>query len=444
MRTRRPLRPRPVPPTAHGPGRRAVLGGALTAAGLAAAGCGSPDRTGSDRLSLREWNLFSGGDGLRLLEMHRQYQEDHPEIDLRASTFDWGSPFYTKVAMGAAGGRGADVATAHVSRLESLAPGRLLDPIDPALLAEFGIDDTVVLPEAWDECFFDGHLYAVPLDTHLLIQYYNVDVCREAGVLDPDERLIATRGTDEFLDMLEAIRGVTGNLALSIDTALPWPLFWTFYRQQDGELVLGEGGHFEMDDDKALTAMELLYRLSGEGLSPRHSAETDTAANVSNGAAGLMFHGNWEIPTLEETGVDFSVTRFPDLFGNHRTRGDSHCYVLPHQRDRDPEVTRASIEYIASMLKNSVTWAGGGHIPAYQPVAESEEFDALHPQSEYRDAVADIVFEPEGWFSGSAGRLQDELNGPLSTLHTGTQTPEEVLTDVKERLRVLLQIPAPV
>ncbi|WP_026126641.1 extracellular solute-binding protein [Nocardiopsis xinjiangensis] len=444
MRTRRsPSRPSALP-TTRGPGRRAVLGGAMAAAGMAATGCGANARSTSGQLRLSEWNLFTGGDGLRLLEMHRQYQEAHPEIDLRASTFDWGSPFYTKVAMGAAGGRGADVATAHVSRLESLAPGQLLDPIDPAALAEFGIDDTVVLPEAWDECFFDGQLYAVPLDTHLLVQYYNLDVCRQAGVLGPDDRLIATSGSDEFLDMLEAIRDVTGSLALSIDTALPWPVFWTFYRQQDGELVLGEDGQFEMDDDKALTAMELMYRLSGEGLAPRHSAEMDTAANVSNGAAGLMFHGNWEIPTLEETGVDFSVTRFPDLFGNHRTRGDSHCYVLPHQRDRDPEVTRASLEYIASMLKSSLTWAGGGHIPAYQPVAESEEFDALHPQSEYRGAVEDIVFEPEGWFSGSAGRLQDELNGPLSTLHTGTQTPEEVLTDVKERLRALLQIPAPV
>ena len=438
-----PIPPGSVTPPPRGPGRRAFVAGSLAAAGLAAAGCAPPDDIVSGQTRLREWNLFAGGDGLRLMEMHEAYQNEHPDIDLRAVTFDWGSPFYTKVAMGAAGGRGADLATVHLSRLESLAPGRLLDPLDPALLAEYGIDDTVILPEVWDACHFDGQLYAVPIDTHLLIHYYNLDVCRSAGVLDGDDRLITTNGVDEYLDMLRAVQDVTGNLALSLDTHGPWDNFWTLYRQQDGDLVFGEDD-FEMDDDKALTAMELLYRLSEEGLAPRHSADADTAANLSNGQAGLMFHGNWEIPTLEETGVDFSATRFPDLFGNQRTRGDSHCYVFPHQRDRDPETTRASVEYVAWMLKNSLTWAGGGHIPAYQPVVESPEYDALHPQAEYRDAAEDVVFEPEAWFSGSAGRFQDEVSGTLSTLHTGSQTPEQVLEEFKQRVRSLITIPSPV
>ena len=435
-----------TPPPSTGPGRRAFVGGALAVAGLTATGCGPSDGLVSGNTRLREWNLFAGGDGLRLMEMHEEYRSNHPDVDFSATTFGWGSPFYTKVAMGAAGGRGADVATAHLSRLESLAPGRLLDPIDPAMLAEYGIDDTVVSPELWEECHFDGQLYAVPFDTHLLIHYYNLDVCRQAGVLDSDDRLVNTSGVDEYLDMLREIQDVTGHMALSIDTANPWPNFWTLYRQQDGEIVFGEAGDgdFEMDDDKALIAMELLYRLSEEGLTPRHSADADTAANVSNGEAGLMIHGNWEIPTLEATGVEFSAGQFPDLYGNHRTRGDSHCYVFPHQRDRDPEVTRASVEYVAWMLKNSLTWAGGGHIPAYQPVVESAEYDDMDPQSEYREAAENVEFEPEGWFSGSAGRLQEEVNGTLSTLHTGTNTPEQVLTDFKSRVRALLEIPSPV
>ncbi|KOX18090.1 extracellular solute-binding protein [Nocardiopsis sp. NRRL B-16309] len=431
------------PPAPAGPGRRAFVTGALATAGLAAAGCAPPDTLISGDTRLRQWNLFAGGDGNRMIEMHDAYQAEHPGIDFRATTFTWGAPFYTKVAMGAAGGRGADIATVHVSRLESLAPGRLLDPIDPALLAEFGIDDTVVLPNIWEKCFFDGQLYAIPIDTHVLIQYINLDVCRQAGVLDADDRLVEVSGVDGYFDLLREIQGVTGGYGLSMDTWNPWSNFWALYRQQDGELVLG-GDDFEMDEDKALAAMDVMYRLSEEGLAPRHSRDADTAANIANGHAGLMIHGNWEIPTLEAAGIEFSAAQFPAVFGNHRTRGDSHCYVFPHQRDRDPERTRAAAEYAAWMLHNSLTWAGGGHIPAYQPVVESAEYDALHPQSEYREAAENVQFEPEAWFSGSAGRLQEEAAGALTTLHQGTQTPEESLDQLKGTIRGLLSVPSPV
>ncbi|WP_116245335.1 extracellular solute-binding protein [Nocardiopsis sp. FIRDI 009] len=426
-------------------GRRAFLGTAagLGAAALGTTACAPPDTLLDGRTRLRQWNLFSGGDGLRMIEMHDAYRAEHPGIDLRATTFDWGAPFYTKVAMGAAGGRGADIATVHVSRLESLAPGRLLDPIDPDLLAGFGIDDTVVLPHIWEQCFFDGRLYAIPIDTHVLIQFYNLDVCRRAGLLDEEDRLVETTGLDDYLAMLREIRNVTGAYGLSVDTWNPWANFWALYRQQDGDIVFGEDD-YEMDDDRALAAMEVLYRLSEEGLAPRHSMLADTAANLSNGRAGLMIHGNWEIPTLEATGVGFSATQFPNVFGNHRTRGDSHCYVFPHQRDRDPERTRAAAEYAAWMLRNSITWAEGGHVPAYQPVVESAEYDALHPQSEYREAAENVQFEPRAWFSGSAGRLQDEATGALTTLHQGTQTPEEALDQLKRTIRSLLSVPSPV
>ncbi|MFJ9552918.1 extracellular solute-binding protein [Nocardiopsis sp. NPDC101807] len=432
--------PAPVP---RGPGRRAFAAGALAAAGLAAAGCAPSPALLSGRTRLRQWNLFAGGDGMRMIEMHDAYEREHPGVDFRATTFNWGSPFYTKVAMGAAGGRGADIATVHVSRLESLAPGRLLDPIDPVMLAEAGIDDTVVLPRIWEKCFFDGELYAIPIDTHVLIQFVNLDVCRRAGVLDADDRLVEVSGLDGYLDLLREIQGATGEYGLSVDTWAPWPNFWALYRQQDGDLLIGEDD-FELDDDKALTAMEVMYRLSEEGLSPRHSMLADTAANLANGQAGLMIHGNWEIPTLEAAGTEFTATQFPAVFGNNRTRGDSHCYVFPHQRDRDPERTRAAVGYAAWMLRHSITWAAGGHIPAYLPVVESDEYDALHPQSEYAEAAENVQFEPQAWFSGSAGRLQEEATGPLTTLHQGTQTPEQALDQLKGAIRTLIAVPSPV
>src|SRR5919109_3789785 len=102
------------PPLTQRPTRRAVLGGLLGATGaLALSGCGALG--GKPRV--REWNLFGGGDGARLLEIHKQYVAEHPNVQFEAHTLAWGPPFYTKLAMSAAGGRAPEVATLHLSRL---------------------------------------------------------------------------------------------------------------------------------------------------------------------------------------------------------------------------------------------------------------------------------------------------------------------------------------
>ena len=87
---------------------------------------------------VRYWNLFGGGDGVRMVEMQNAFREQHPEINLEAVTLSWGAPYYTKLAMAAAGGRAPEVAVAHLTRLPQYAED-LLDPFDLDLLAEFDV-----------------------------------------------------------------------------------------------------------------------------------------------------------------------------------------------------------------------------------------------------------------------------------------------------------------
>ena len=422
-------------------GRRSLLAITLAAAGSGLVACGSVDDVG-ERVELDQWNLFGGGDGARMIEMHDRYAAEHPGVELRATTYAWGPPFYTKLAMGAAGGRGAAVATVHVSRLNGLAPGRLLDAIDAEALAAAGLAAGDMEQTVWDKCFVDGELYAVPMDTHVLVNYYNREICGAAGVLDTDGHLRETRGVDEYIDLLTEVKAVTGTFGTSLDTNAGWRPFWALYRQQDGELLFGDGD-FQLDDAKALAAFDVMRRLADEGLAPRDSNGAATSANFVNGLGGVVQVGNWEIPVYQKAGLDFGVAQFPDFFGNHRTQGDSHAYVLPHRRDRDPARLAASLAYIVWMLRHGITWVGGGHIPAYLPVARSAEYLAMLPQSEYRDAAVNVQFDPDIWFSGSGARMQDDANAVFQGLYAGTQTPETALAGFKDILRTLLRIPDP-
>lgn len=422
--------------------RRAFLAGGMAAAGTALAGCGPADTVLAGRQRLRQWNLFTGGDGARMVEMHEAYRKQHSGIDFQPSTFLWGNPFYTKFAMGAAGGRAFDIATLHVSRIRGMGAGTLIAPVPTDLLAEHGITRDNVLSATWDKCTVDGELYGIPLDTHLVVTYYNRTICEQAGVLDSGGELIDIADEDAFFDVCAAIKEVTGQYGVVMETSGSWRQFWSLYRQLGGEMTFD--GQLGIDDDKALRVLDLLRRLCAEGLAPKASDAPGTPANFQNEIAGLLFAGNWEIATFQDAGMDFGMRPFPGIFGAELGQGDSHCFVLPNRREPDEEAVANAVEYAAWMLKNSITWAGGGHTPAYLPVTESEDYAGLEPQSEYRRGAEDVQFDPQAWFSGSAARLQAEANAVFNGVHTGAATPETALRRFKSAAQKLIDTPNPV
>jgi multiple sugar transport system substrate-binding protein len=433
-----------------GPGRglsrRGFLAGALGVGGLGLAGCAGPGLASGSQALVRQWNLFGGGDGARLIQMHDEFVAQHPDIAFKATTWAWGPPFYTKLAMSAVGGRAPEVATLHLSRLAGFSPQTMFDPVPMDLLADVGLSEDDFLPETWQKCQVNGELYAVPLDTHPYVMYFNTEICEQAGVLGPDGRLAPFQGPDALVDMLTAVKEVTGKLGVSVETTNPWRLWWTLYRQLDGEFFAGEGTDLELviDDDKALEALTFIQRLSKEGLAPQRADYPACVANFSNGDAGILFNGEWEVTTYEDAELPFSMAPFPDVYGNHRCQADSHTFVLPFQRDRDPENTRATMVYIAWMLKNSVEWAAGGHIPAYQPVANSDEYLELKPQSEYRDVAEVAQYDPSAWFSGSGAQMQEEAGSAFEGVHSLQSTPEEALAQFKAAVQKLIDTPPPV
>jgi len=58
------------------------------------------------------------------------------------------------------------------------------------------------LPAIWESGRHNGQSFAVPLDTHPFVMYYNVDVCRQAGLLDAGGRLRPLTGPDQIVDGL--------------------------------------------------------------------------------------------------------------------------------------------------------------------------------------------------------------------------------------------------
>jgi multiple sugar transport system substrate-binding protein len=434
--------------------RRAVLARAavLAASGLAAGACSyvAPGFSGQARTSrtLTYWNLLGGGDGVRMQTMQAAYAEANPTVDLQAVTLTWGNPYYTKLSMATVGGRPPDVAIAHLTRLHALAPADLLQPLEPTDLARHGMRPEDFLRPAWEQAHRDGRLYAIPLDTHPFVLYYNTEVAKEAGLLGGDGALKPLDDPDALVEALERAKRVTGTWGLSFsstnDFATPWRLFYTLYSQLGGQ-VLDQRGRVVLDDAKAEQVVALMRRLTVEAqVAPADMDYGGAVALFASGGAGFFFQGDWELPTFQTAELPFDMRPFPKLFGRAATQADSHALVLPRVDPPDPERTDLALGFVRSLLDQSVTWAEGGHIPSWLPVQRSGEYRRLRPQANYAGVAEEVVYDPPAWFSGSGSSLEVEAGGAFQAVMGGRRSPAEGVAQFRDALDRMAAQPSPV
>ncbi|OON82899.1 extracellular solute-binding protein [Streptomyces tsukubensis] len=420
--------------------RRALLRGALFGASAAAltpalAACGSVAGAVSSDADIQFWHLFSGADGALMQNMIADVEKRVPELRPRSTVLEWGAAYYTKLAMASAGGRAPDVAVMHVSRLAGYAPGGLLDPWDLDLLAEFGVARDELNPKVSALGRYDDKPFAIPLDTHPFVVFYDRDVMDKSGLLDSQGKLIPLENPENFLEAAAKLRKDTGKLGPVVgvfsDTAQAWRLFWGFYSQTGGPFDLSEKKP-RVDEDKMAKVIDFIKKLTAPDC--RTMDYPAAIAAFTTRRSPFVFSGEWESATYRGSGIDLGAAPLPTLFGRPATQADSHTFVLPHQDDPDPARRRGAHRLVAEILTSSLTWAKAGHVPAYLPVVESKAYAALDPQASYAPAADHPALDPQAWFTGSGSdfqarmcqALQSAINGSASTGSTVKKMLSEI------------------
>jgi len=409
----------------------ALAAGALGATSLA--GCGGSVVPAGSGTRLAYWNFFTGGDGGRMVDLINAYREEAPAVDVTDTTLEWGSPYYTKLAMAVEGGRGPDLATLHASRLETFGP-HLVDSWDLAELEDRGITLDQFPEPVVERVTLDGELKALPLDTHPLVLFYNTRICEEAGLLAPDGSLAPIEGAEAFLDAGRRMAEVTGSTGVAYgtnDALASFMLFWSLFTQLGGEMSFPAGGPAVVDRDAMVGAMDFIATMCDGTIASRTQDGPGAPAAFASEQAGFLLIGPWEVVTAQTAGIPFSMTQFPALFGDTPyCRADSHSLVLPTQASTDPEIRSAAYDMAVSLLRNSLGWAEGGHIPALSAVADSPEYLALDPQSNYRGAAEVAAFDPAVYFAGSGSTFMSRAGQSLQGVGTGALTPDAGADDL--------------
>jgi multiple sugar transport system substrate-binding protein len=435
--------------------RRNLLRGTIAGLGAATlAGCSSSVTAGLanrplDPGTVQYWNLFGGGDGVRMQQMLDGYRKANPGTHLEAVTLAWGNPYYTKLSLATVGDKPPDVAVSHLTRMKTLVEGDLLQELNVEDLARHGMAPENFNRRAWEAGLVGGKAYAIPLDTHPFVLFYNTKVCQQAGLLDAAGKLKPINGEQGFADALERAKKVTGQYGathgINADAATPWRLFQTFYSQLGGQVIADNGTRIVLDDAKAKRVLDFLRMLTVEKqLMPSSIDYQGAIALFASGQAGFHLNGEWEISTFQTAKMPFSMTLVPNIFGGqYAVQADSHTLILPRRGDQTRQQLDQSLHFIKSLLDQSMTWAEGGHVPAWQPTAQSEAYKKLTPQSNYAAAADAAVYDQPGWYSGSGSNFEIVMGSAIGGVEAGQLTPEAAIAQIRSQLTALANTPSP-
>jgi multiple sugar transport system substrate-binding protein len=414
--------------------RQVLIGGAVVgAAALGIASTGSPFSGGKQTVSF--WHLFGGGDGERLTEILADIAKENPDSDVRELILPWGNPYYTKLALAAVGGSPPDVAIIHATRLPSFAPAGLLEELTPELLARHGLQGDRFLEQPWKSGQSGGKQYAIPLDTHPFVLYYNTELAEKAGLLEGG-KLRSLDGETALFEAGEAVKKETGKTGLVFETrgVTPWRIFLTLYNQLGGPPIIEEGGtRIGMDDEIAVRALEWMTEPHKRGIGGPDVDYQGSVAFFANGTAAFALNGEWEVTTYQAMKMKFGMRTVPTIFDRPANQADAHTFVIPRNPNRSPERLDAALAFIGRLVRK-VDWAKGGHVPAFREVFESEEYRKLSPQSDYAEAAERVVFDPLAWYSGSGSNLEQNAGSAFKPVIVGSQKPEQGLATFRDYL----------
>lgn len=390
------------------------------------------DAVSPNPLRITFWTSFSGGDISFMNELVNRYNKENPDgvtVMLKNNKSD---DYYTKLSTAIVTEEGPDVAIVHASKFAQFVPAGFLDTIDDSA-DDAGVKWDQFNPNILGRTLVEGKHYAIPLDTHFGVLFYNKRILTEAGLLKEGEDLQLAPGEKAFMDFLQKIQQqVPPDVAplavpdVRIDTYWLW---WTLYSQQKngGSMYTQDGRRAQIDMSAARKALDLEVTLFNRKLIP--SGITDASQLFAKGKAATIFLGVWITGSYEHVpGLDFGVIPFPQIYDKPGSWGDSHTLAFPKKEHTDPNKRAAAVKFANWVAHQGSVWAQAGHIPAVVSEVESDAFQSMEYRKDYASAANDVQYFPS---HPRQGYVNDALTTEFEKLWHGKQTEEQLLSNMQ-------------
>lgn len=384
------------------------------------AGGGKEAPSGEEKsgpVELSFWSLFTGGDGEFFDAMIEEFNRTHDDIIMKADTVKY-TDYYTKLTTALTSKNAPDVVVIHRDHLLNYVPKGALLPLNAELAAANApLDDFV--PAALKGCQFDGETYAIPLDIHALIMYYNTDLFSAAGITS------VPKSYEEVINDAELIQKKTDAIGIALDNTTATykaytltRLFMSFLRQQGGSILTEDAKAANFNNEKGEKALKgLIDMVNLYGVTPKGLDYDSSVSDFKLGKAGMHINGVWATGGFEaQEGLNFKAVPLPPMFGKPAAWSGSHTLAIPVQSKMDEKKVKAAITFMLWMTEHGELWAKAGHIPVRVSVTKKPEFINMPYRADYADAAKSSFPAPRTAAWGEIyGNVSDALELAVAT-----------------------------
>lgn len=396
------------------------------------------DAASEGKVSLSFWTLFDGGDGANMQALVDEFNKTHPDIEVKNTKLAWGE-YYTKLVTAVGNGNGPDIGISHSSRLPDLIDQGVVTELDtPA--ADAGVDWNSYNQNLLSAVTVDDQHYAVPIDTHAFIMYYNKKLLKEAGLLGEDGKPVLEQSADGFVSFLKTLKeklpAKVTPFALSNNNDDPFRLWWSLYSQLGGNDVISDDlKSAAIDKEKGIQAADYIQKLYTEGYIKKN--DPDFYKNFQSGTAAITMTGVWTTGTWESTkDFEFGAMPIPKFYNQEATWGDSHTIILPLTQDEDEAKRKAAMIFADWVADNGQVWAKAGHIPSKPSVLEKQEFKDMPYRSDYSEVASVVKFSKK---STKTAQIREEVAFKfLNEVWVNKMTPADAMNNMEAGIQKIL------
>lgn len=374
-----------------------------------------------------------------------KFNADNPDVHVSVSTVEW--PGYDQLNAQFSSGDAPDIVTIHESALSDYQSKGLLQPIDD-MLSSVGVSKDVFTDAAIKGATKDGKLYGLPIDTWTMLYHINMDLFKQAGLVNADGTPMMPKSPEELIAQAEQFKAKTGKpyfvQNLANETALYMRNFYTYLFQQDSDFF-ADPKHIKINTPEAKKVVEMYKEIFDKDLTTK---DLDYGAAINaflQGEGGVQLNGTWVVGDYDLSSKTagtalnkggYAVYPYPQLFGGTKAQyADGHTWAVS-AKERTPEQTAAIAKFLKFFVDNDFEWSRTGHLPTIKAVIESDAFKAL-PHRDTISVVAQLgrplPSEVQRQFA-----LQDILGEELSAAITGQKEIDAALTDAETRVNELL------
>ena len=368
-------------------------------------------------VSFEYWNPFTGPDGPFMGTLTDNFNAANPNIQVLMTSQ---AEYYTQLGTAAASRTLPAVAIVHADQVATQAYRNVIRPLDD-LVDQIGVSNADFPEAVWEAGEVNGSRYAIPLDIHPGVLYYNMDMLQEAGIASPPTNQA------EFDAAAQALTNDQTKGFLLTAGFFSQMIFPTLLHQYGGSEFNAEGTEATYNSEAGVRALEWMRDVQAQY--GEVNLETDAEINgFKAGVTAMMMNGIWQITNVTGDAVDFQgmATAVPQFGDQPAVWAGSHQLTLPAQSTDDPCRDAGAAIFIRYLLDNSVEWARAGQIPANNAVRESAEFLAVEPQASIAPSVENAFFPP------AVPGITDAL-GPMaeavSAVMSGTETDIQAALD---------------